>query len=153
MKIAERAASLASVLAQGQLVRRLVKKIQDGTLQNGKSTEIGDDVGNINVRVGEDNHYYEQPPLPVPVQQETLPSKKEEPSAPPKKEEPSVFKVAAITGVLVGASALAAHFFTKDKDNKPNIPPAVQPVDSDTNTIGILDTADGEILKPNQAGE
>ena len=138
MKMAERAASLGSILAQGQLVRRLVKKTQDGTLQNENSTDTGDEVGSINVRVGEEHNYFEQPPLP-PV--------KVEPE-PPKKEEPSALKVAAITAVLVGGGLLAAYYFTKDKDDKPEVPTVVQPVNSDTNTIGILDTADGEILNP-----
>ncbi|MHC4180494.1 MAG: hypothetical protein ACYSWU_23575 [Planctomycetota bacterium] len=61
-RLAHEAAVLEKLQAEGAMVRRLVRKTQDGTL--GQATSEPEDTGDMGVEVGNEtthNHYYAKP--------------------------------------------------------------------------------------------
>ncbi len=62
MKIAERMGSMASIMGQNQLVRRLVKKNQDGTLGKTKAGRDDDEMGDTQINVGDSTHHHYETP-------------------------------------------------------------------------------------------
>jgi hypothetical protein len=120
LMLADRAAGLLNLQRNQEATRRLVRKMQDGTLgqpdANGEATEAGDVDG---IRVGDEYHWHNQPQT---TNTENRPT-------PPARDTLTRLLTAALAGAgLAGGAAYVADKLSGDKEPPPA---AVQPADGD----------------------